>query len=477
MAHPEKLGKYTITGVLGDGAMGVVYTGFDTGIQRRVALKTIHKKLIDDDKQADSISARFRNEAQAVGRLMHPGIVAIYEYGEDENTAFIAMEFVEGRNLAQVLTQTKLLPEPEVLRIMDQLLDALACAHDHRVWHRDIKPANLIIASNGQVKVADFGIARIENRALTQVDSIIGTPGYMAPEQYVGESIDHRVDIFAAGVLLYRLLAGEAPFTGTYETVMYKILNEHPVPPSQVPGSGRPARFDSVVAKAIAKDPRARFESAAEFREVLSRVAAGQHVNLNETTVVMRPAPSAALTAALEGAAAISAGRATGAPSSGSQSAPITGWDSAALIQMERALAVYVGPMARVLVRQAAKLAKDMPSLGQALAKQIGAEADRAAFLKKVNSIASSLAGLPRSQTTTPKPATTTGAAAVAPLSEATLEHAVKVMTRHIGPIAKIVVKKVSALARNPEQFFQLLADQGEGVDRGKLLQELQQRR
>ncbi|MEO8804950.1 MAG: serine/threonine-protein kinase, partial [Burkholderiaceae bacterium] len=213
MSHPERLGKYTITGVLGDGAMGVVYTGFDAGIQRRVALKTIHKKLIDDDKQSESIAARFRNEAQAVGRLLHPGIVAIYEYGEDETTAFIAMEYVEGRNLAQVLGKTRLLPEPELLRIMDQLLDALDCAHNHQVWHRDIKPANLIITATGQLKVADFGIARIENRALTQVDSIIGTPGYMAPEQYVGEAIDHRVDIFAAGVLLYRLLSGEAPFT------------------------------------------------------------------------------------------------------------------------------------------------------------------------------------------------------------------------------------------------------------------------
>ena len=115
MTHPERLGKYTITGVLGDGAMGVVYTGFDAGIQRRVALKTIHKKLIDDDdKQAESIAARFRNEAQAVGRLLHPGIVAIYEYGEDETTAFIAMEYEEGRNLAQVLTKTRLLPEPEL---------------------------------------------------------------------------------------------------------------------------------------------------------------------------------------------------------------------------------------------------------------------------------------------------------------------------------------------------------------------------
>ena len=471
MTHPEKLGKYTITGVLGDGAMGVVYTGFDAGIQRRVALKTIHKKLIDDDQQAASIAARFRNEAQAVGRLLHPGIVAIYEYGEDETTAFIAMEYVEGRNLAQVLTKTRLLPEPELLRIMDQLLDALDCAHQHQVWHRDIKPANLIITATGQLKVADFGIARIENRALTQVDSIIGTPGYMAPEQYVGERIDHRVDIFAAGVLLYRLLSGEAPFTGSYEAVMYKILNEHPTPPSQVEGSGRTARFDRVVAKAIAKDPQNRFTSAAEFREVLARVAAGLPVNLNETTVVMRPAPSAAVVSAMGDASHHKAG----VTPSGAHTTPITGWDSAALAQVERALAAFLGPMARVLVRNAAKTSTDMRGLGAALADHIAEPADRSVFLNKVGAISSSLGGLARSHSTAPK-STTAGTAAAAPLAEATLAHAVKVMTRHIGPIAKIVVKKASAVAGTPEQLFQLLADQSEGVDRNKLLQELQQR-
>jgi serine/threonine-protein kinase len=368
-----------------------------------------------------------------------------------------------------VLTKTRLLPEPELLHIMDQLLDALDCAHSHHVWHRDIKPANLIITATGQVKVADFGIARIDNRSLTQVDSIVGTPGYMAPEQYVGESIDHRVDIFAAGVLLYRLLSGEVPFAGSYEAVMYRILNEHPTPPSQVEGSGRTARFDRVVAKAIAKDPQARFTSAAEFREVLSRVAAGLPVNLNETTVVMRPAPSAAVASAMahHDKAAVTP--------SGAHTTPITGWDSAALTQVERALAAFIGPMARVLVRNAAKASTDMRGLGAALAEHISEPADRSAFLHKLGAISSSLGGLARSHTTAPN-STPGGNAAAPALSEATLAHAVKVMARHIGPIAKIVVKKASAVAGTQEQFFQLLADQSDGVDRNKLLQELQQR-
>src|ERR1700712_3509804 len=163
MAIPERIGKYTISEVLGQGAMGVVYKGFDPHIQRPVAIKVIHKELLGDDRAKDSIAARFRNEAQAVGRIAHPGVVAIYEFGEDADTAYIAMEFVPGRNLEQVLAGTPMLDETQLLGIMDQLLSAMAVAHGHGVWHRDIKPANLLLTAAGQVKLTDFGIARIEH--------------------------------------------------------------------------------------------------------------------------------------------------------------------------------------------------------------------------------------------------------------------------------------------------------------------------
>jgi serine/threonine protein kinase len=162
MSHPDRLGKYAITGVLGEGAMGVVYKGYDAGIARSVAIKTVHHRLLGDDAALDSFAARFRNEAQAVGRLSHPGIVAIYDYGQDGGTTYIAMEFVEGRNLAQIIAATPRLPEADVLRLMDQLLDALDCAHRHGVLHRDVKPANLLVTADWQLKVTDFGIARID---------------------------------------------------------------------------------------------------------------------------------------------------------------------------------------------------------------------------------------------------------------------------------------------------------------------------
>jgi serine/threonine protein kinase len=464
VSRPEKLGKYTITGVLGTGAMGVVYTGFDPGIRRSVAIKTIHKKLVDDAAQADSMAARFRNEAQAVGRLLHPGIVAIYEYGEDDSTSFIAMELVQGQSLAKVLTATTL-PQTDVLKLMDQLLGALAYAHRNGVLHRDIKPANLILTAEGVLKVTDFGIARIENIALTQVDLVIGTPGYMAPEQYVGDAIDQRVDVFAAGVLLYRMLTGEAPFTGTYEQVMYKILNETPVPPSQLPGREALAPYDAIVAKALAKDRNARFQSAAEFRSALAAVARQAGVTGTDTTVVLRqdlmPPPPRAETSP-----------------SGTQLTPITGWDATVLTQFERALASYIGPMARVLVKQSAKRAVDVAGLTKLLAEHIEKPVDRTEFTTRVRTLTGTAVSATKARSTTSGSGVGSGAMPTGtgtPLSEATLEFASKTLARHIGPIAKLVVKKASGQAKTREQFFELLADQGPaGVDREKLISELQ---
>ena len=465
MSRPEKLGKYTITGVLGTGAMGVVYTGFDPGIRRSVAIKTIHKKLIDDAAQADSMAARFRNEAQAVGRLLHPGIVAIYEYGEDDTTSFIAMELVQGQSLAKVLS-AHTLPHSDVLKLMDQLLGALAYAHRNGVLHRDIKPANLILTAEGVLKVTDFGIARIENIALTQVDLVIGTPGYMAPEQYTGDAIDQRVDVFAAGVLLYRMLTGEAPFTGTYEQVMYKILNEMPVPPSQLPGREALAPYDAIVAKALAKDRNARFQSAAEFRSALAAIARQAGVTGTDTTVVLRQD-------------VIQPPRTE--PPAGTQLTPITGWDATLLTQFERALASYIGPMARVLVKQSAKHAVDSAGLTKLLAEHIDKPLERTEFTKRVATLTGTAVSATKARSTTSASVAGSGSRTGAPpsgigtpLSEATLEFASKTLARHIGPIAKVVVKKASAQANTREQFFELLADQGPaGVDRDTLISEL----
>lgn len=268
MSLPARLGKYDILRELGQGAMGIVYEGRDPVIDRRVAIKTLKREQLERS-EADDVIARFKREAQAAGRLNHPNVVAIYEYGEaDDGTAFIAMEFVQGRELKDLFEADERIPLPMVGRLMGQLLDALGHAHRHGVTHRDIKPANIILLADNTVKVADFGVARIESSNLTQTGTVIGTPSYMSPEQFMGQTVDGRSDLFSAGVVLYQLLTGEKPFTGALTTIMHKVLKEDPTWPS-VLNVHVNARLDAVVRKALAKRPDDRFQDAAAFRAAL----------------------------------------------------------------------------------------------------------------------------------------------------------------------------------------------------------------
>jgi len=274
MTEPKKLGKYEIRGELGQGAMGIVYDGFDPMIGRRVALKTVRREQLDR-AEVEEILARFKREAQAAGRLNHPNVVQIYEYGEDEGTAFIAMEFVEGRELRDHFDASERFPMAEIVRIMGQLLEALDYSHKNGVVHRDIKPANIILLKDGTVKVADFGIARIESSNLTQAGSVLGTPSYMSPEQFMGQTVDGRSDLFSAGVILYQFLTGEKPFTGALTTIMHKVLKEDPAAPSEL-NVQVPRPFDALIRKALAKRPDERFQSGREFAGALKQAAAGQ---------------------------------------------------------------------------------------------------------------------------------------------------------------------------------------------------------
>ena len=302
-----KLGKYLIRRELGKGAMGVVYEGFDPVIERTVAIKTILPAQLNSAEVAD-VLARFKREAQAAGRLNHPGIVAVYDYGEmvaendhtlvagangqlanegqaGERVAFIAMEFVKGRELRDYFEANERFALTEVGRIMRDILDALEHAHSKGVTHRDMKPANLIMLPDGKVKVADFGIARIETSELTQAGTIMGTPSYMSPEQFMGQTVDARSDIFSCGVILYQFLTGEKPFTGNTTTIMYKVLREEPLAPSTL-NLTLPAAWDAVVKKAIAKNPADRFQSAKEFSHAIG--AALVNGGLQSTQVMPR---------------------------------------------------------------------------------------------------------------------------------------------------------------------------------------------
>ena len=485
MNIPVRIGKYSIESVLGQGAMGTVYKGFDPHIHRPVAIKTVHKNLLGEDPGQTSFAARFRNEAQAVGRLQHPNIVAIYEFGEDDSTAFIAMEFVEGKNLDQVLLATPLLPEVQALHIMEQLLSALECAHQHGVWHRDVKPANLILTAQGQVKLTDFGIARIENLGLTQVSSMIGTPGYMAPEQYIGEGIDHRADLFAAGVLLYRLLTGVLPFTGSVETVMYKIMNEQAKPPSQLRQSiptGWANSYDALLLKALAKEAPKRFQGAGEFGRALlaaHTLGATHHEAADDATVIIPQAQWAQAVDAATKAFGHGIPASTPPTSSVGSAALPTGWDPLALSRIERALAIQIGPMSRLMVRQAAQRCGDIQSLAQDLGQHIAEDSKRRDFIREATS-ASQATAIATGPASTAKSAAApiaapvqTGAGSIEPVTEAFKAHAIAVLTRQMGPIAKIIVKRASDKAQGKLELIRLLLEASGELDTEGLEREL----
>lgn len=228
---PNTIGKYEVLGVLGEGAMGVVYEGYDPHIERRVAIKTLHKHLVYDPSNSDDeYLIRFQREAKAAAKCIHPNIVLILEYGEDSGTPYIVMEFVEGNSLADIFKSNKKLTLQTIFSLFSQILKGLNTAHQQGVVHRDIKPANIMVMNNNTVKLADFGIARIAGNAeLTQVGMAVGTPRYMAPEQLFGHKVDHRADVFSATLILLDLLAIRQP---TQNISLAKIPTIKDLPPN-----------------------------------------------------------------------------------------------------------------------------------------------------------------------------------------------------------------------------------------------------
>jgi serine/threonine protein kinase len=260
---------------LGKGAMGVVFLGRDPVIGRRVALKTIRANG-EDDSETREFTERFLREAQAAGTLSHPNIVTIHDVGEEveTGTSFIAMEYVEGKNLKQLLKDKVSLSYDRIAEIVTNVGDALDYAHRRGIVHRDVKPANIILTNDGTVKITDFGIAKINSSSLTATGQFLGTPNYMSPEQVTGEVVDGRSDLFSLGVVLYELLTKKKPFAGDNLTsISYKIVHEE-YPPPQTYDAAIPAEFNPILARALAKDPAARFQSGKDFVQALSEFRA-----------------------------------------------------------------------------------------------------------------------------------------------------------------------------------------------------------
>lgn len=261
----NKIGKYNIVGELGRGAMGIVYKAEDPDIGRSVAIKTIHFDASGHRPDLFQAQERFMREARSAGNLSHANIVTIYEVGKDEDFSYIAMEYVEGPSLEDLIDQGKKFSIEEITSLSGQIGDALDYAHRKGVIHRDVKPGNILLDQEGKPHLVDFGIARLTTSNLTQTSTVIGTPSYMSPEQITGKTIDGRSDIFSLSVILYELLTGQKPFRGDdITTVMYKIVNENP-PAIKEFGKDIPAGLDYILRKALAKEPESRYQTGREL--------------------------------------------------------------------------------------------------------------------------------------------------------------------------------------------------------------------
>ena len=260
----SQLGRYEVIRELGQGAMGIVYQAKDPLIDRVVAIKTINLGLALDGK--DEYEGRFYQEAKAAGRLNHPNIVTIYDVGKSGDIAYIAMEFLQGRELRDIMNDGGLLPLDHVLDIAAQVALGLAYAHEYDIIHRDVKPSNIMVIRDGHVKITDFGIAHMASSAVrTQTGMVLGSPKYMSPEQVMGKEIDQRSDIFSLGVMLYEMLTGQAPFNGdNVNAIMYQTLNAVPAPPHTV-NAVVPEMLNFIVAKALAKGVDDRYQNAKDF--------------------------------------------------------------------------------------------------------------------------------------------------------------------------------------------------------------------
>jgi CHASE2 domain-containing sensor protein/tRNA A-37 threonylcarbamoyl transferase component Bud32 len=268
----QKIDRYEILDELGHGAMGIVYKGRDPLIDRPVAIKTIRFDRLYEEKDIQGLKGRFFKEAQAAGKLTHPNIVTIFDVGEDRGLSYMAMEYVEGDVLSKFCSPEQLLQVEEVLEIIAQAADALDLAHKRNIVHRDIKPANILRTSEGQIKVTDFGIAKLPSSTLTQDGSVLGTPAYMSPEQIRGEDLDGRSDLFSLGSILYELLTGVKFFSGENFSVMsHKITHENPPPPSgQNPRV--PQAVDEILKKVLAKNRNDRYARGKDFSKDLRKV-------------------------------------------------------------------------------------------------------------------------------------------------------------------------------------------------------------
>jgi hypothetical protein len=429
---PELIGRYMVRDVIGRGAMGVILRAHDPQLDRQLAIKLIARELLDGADGEEYVT-RFKREARASSRCAHPNIVAVHDFGIHDGRPFLAMEFVDGVTIASHLEAGRRFDAAETVRIMGQVLDALACAHDAGIVHRDIKPSNVLLTKDMVAKLADFGIARVGGSDLTRVGDMIGTPSYMSPEQCLGTEVDARSDLFSAGTVLHELLSGTRAFTGAnmIETVR-RVVDAAPPPLPDALGCAWPA-LPSVLDRALAKRREDRFATAAEMAQALRAAMAGGPPA--DVTVVQASAPRAA-------------------PPPPPAAVPAQALlDAETIGTIERNLAAYIGPIAGMMLKSALRQAGSREELLGAVAGAIQSPEDRARFLAEMQrrlrvGPGSSIA---------PSPAAPAPAAAP-PTDPAALDAVRQALLPHIGPLASVLVKRAAADGAGMDAIWQRVA-------------------
>jgi eukaryotic-like serine/threonine-protein kinase len=483
MTARKTIGKYEIVDALGTGGMGTVYRAFDPTLERIIALKLLNLEALE--VSLEEIAERFRNEARAVARMTHPAIVAIYDYDDQDPVGpYIAMEYVNGCALDEYVKQRAEPHLQDAISAMQQVLAGLDYAHRRDVVHRDVKPSNLLVTRTGMVKITDFGIAKIGSRSKTQTGLLAGTPQYMAPEQYMGGKIDHRCDIYAAGVVLYELMSGVAPFAGSPAEIMHQVCYGSPAALSTV-NPQIPAAFDAVVTKALNRKPEDRYATAAEFRDALcstwesvsnepASATLSKKAQIIATT--MRRVPGAARPAS--GSPARDLGsvpvtrphpptRQLTRPESNRGPGTLAAWSGEQLAEIERQLTQIVGPLAKVLVRSAASNTANRQQLYEMLANHLRTPEERRRFL--AGEAATGSTGKNKAAGSAAPVATPSGLTRGRPLTPEMLQRATQLLSHHIGPIASVLTKKAAQTAVDESHLYTLLA--------GKLTDPVEQER
>jgi serine/threonine-protein kinase len=427
--QPSSIGRYRILDVLGSGSAGIVYRAHDPLIDRPVAAKVVRIDAGDAEERAAS-DARFRREVQAAGQCSHSGIVRVYDFIQHGDGFAIIMELVEGSSLYRHLRTPNLRAALSVPGVVLEVMDALSYAHGRGIVHRDIKPANILLTTAGQVKIADFGVARFADSNATQLGVILGTPSYMAPEQAMGDTVDSRADLFAVAAIFYEMLAGRPPFAGTTltETVL-RVSEATPADMEPVATAGGQA-YVGVLQRALTKDKAGRFQTASAFADALRSAVPRDTTDDEQATVVLSKRGSRT-------------------------------WDPAFLQQIERQLARFAGPMARLAVTQAASGSVNTDELYAALARTLNNAADRSQFLRAVGSgrVEPSIGvrapfETVSARTIAPRTTVPPEAVAIPPEAAAAAEAALVVYT---GPIARRLVRDAVAKATSGAHFIELV--------------------